>query len=61
MSMYYLDIKTCDDGDTKEIILNIAAVGFLMALTFSGRGTEEEVKGILGDQIRSRFFVQCHL
>lgn len=57
MSMCYLDLKNRDDGDTKGIILTITAVGFVWALTFSGRGREEEVKGILGDQIRSCFFV----
>jgi len=41
----------------KGIILDIAAVGFVWALTFSGRRREEEVKGILGEQIRFCFFV----
>lgn len=61
MSMCYFDIKTCDDGDTKGIISHIVAMGCLWALTFSGRRREEEVKGILGDQIRSCFFVERHL
>lgn len=55
--MTFYNTNRYDEEDSKGITLNIDAVGFLRALTFSGRGREEEVQGILGEQIRSGFFV----
>lgn len=55
--MWYVNTKGYDDGDIKGLFwssLQWDSNGHLR----SGRGREEEVKGILGEQIRSYFFVE---